>query len=120
MRDRRITCAPRPFLIADGVTAVERGQAYVLRRDHARRYAGSADGAERRSLCAPPMLGPGSRARPTRATARELIEETFSSRRTRFRETFERGLTLLRRGGQERLKPQQALPGRGAGLQATR
>ncbi|MBC7284468.1 alanine--tRNA ligase [Hoeflea sp.] len=86
------------FLIADGVLPSKEGRGYVLRRimRRAMRHAqllGARDPLMYRLL--PVLVAEMGRAYPELQRAEALISETLKLEETRFRNTLERGLSLL-------------------------
>ena len=86
------------FLIADGVMPSNEGRGYVLRRimRRAMRHAhllGAKDPVMHRLV--PELVRQMGQAYPELGRAQPLIEETLLSEETRFRQTLDRGLTLL-------------------------
>jgi alanyl-tRNA synthetase len=86
------------FLIADGVMPSNEGRGYVLRRimRRAMRHAhllGTKDPVMHRLV--PALVGQMGQAYPELTQAQALIEETLRLEETRFRQTLDRGLTLL-------------------------
>ncbi len=86
------------FLIADGVMPSNEGRGYVLRRimRRAMRHAhllGAKDPVMHRLV--PALVGQMGQAFPELGQAQALIEETLKLEETRFRQTLDRGLSLL-------------------------
>ena len=86
------------FLIADGVMPSNEGRGYVLRRimRRAMRHAhllGAKDPVMHRLV--PALVEQMGQAYPELTQAQALIEETLRLEETRFRQTLDRGLTLL-------------------------
>jgi alanyl-tRNA synthetase len=86
------------FLVADGVLPANEGRGYVLRRimRRAMRHAhllGAADPLMHRLV--PSLVAEMGAAYPELVRAQPLIEETLKLEETRFRQTLERGLTIL-------------------------
>ncbi|MDU8945576.1 alanine--tRNA ligase [Ovoidimarina sediminis] len=86
------------FLIADGVMPSNEGRGYVLRRimRRAMRHGallGAQDPLMHRLV--PALVGQMGQAYPELGRAQALIEETLRLEETRFRQTLDRGLTLL-------------------------
>ena len=104
------------FLIADGVMPSNEGRGYVLRRimRRAMRHAhllGAKDPVMYRLV--PALVGQMGQAFPELGQAQALIEETLQLEETRFKQTLDRGLTLLDEE-LSHLKDGAALPGRTA------
>ncbi len=86
------------FLMADGVMPSNEGRGYVLRRimRRAMRHAhllGSKDPVMHRLV--PALVAQMGQAFPELGQAQALIEETLKLEETRFKQTLDRGLTLL-------------------------
>ncbi|MEM6588578.1 MAG: alanine--tRNA ligase [Pseudomonadota bacterium] len=86
------------FLIADGVMPSNEGRGYVLRRimRRAMRHAhllGTKDPVMHRLV--PALVGQMGQAFPELGQAQALIEETLKLEETRFKQTLDRGLSLL-------------------------
>ncbi|MEM9814335.1 MAG: alanine--tRNA ligase, partial [Pseudomonadota bacterium] len=101
------------FLIADGVMPLNEGRGYVLRRimRRAMRHAhllGAKDPVMHRLV--PVLVRQMGQAYPELARAQMLIEETLRLEETRFKQTLDRGLSLLD-AELEALEDGVALPG---------
>ncbi|WP_107496068.1 alanine--tRNA ligase [Thalassobius sp. I31.1] len=86
------------FLIADGVMPSNEGRGYVLRRimRRAMRHAhilGAKDPVMHRLV--PELVAQMGQAFPELSHGQTMIEETLLNEETRFRQTLDRGLTLL-------------------------
>ncbi|MGB0902782.1 alanine--tRNA ligase [Halocynthiibacter sp.] len=86
------------FLIADGVLPSNEGRGYVLRRimRRAMRHAhilGAKDPVMHRLV--PELVAQMGQAFPELSHGQTMIEETLLNEETRFRQTLDRGLTLL-------------------------
>ncbi len=104
------------FLIADGVMPSNEGRGYVLRRimRRAMRHAhllGAKDPVMYRLV--PALVQQMGQAFPELGQAQALIEETLKLEETRFKQTLDRGLTLLDDALTD-LPEGNALPGRTA------
>ncbi len=101
------------FLMADGVMPSNEGRGYVLRRimRRAMRHAhilGAKDPLMHRLV--PALVSEMGQAYPELGRAQAMIEETLLLEETRFRQTLDRGLTLLG-DAVERLPDGADLPG---------
>ena len=86
------------FLIADGVMPSNEGRGYVLRRIMRRAMRhGALLGAEEPLMyrLGPELVRQMGQAYPELGRAQALIEETLKAEETRFRQTLDRGLSLL-------------------------